>query len=495
MVAQTGKQVVVIGAGIGGLTAAVRLACAGVGVTVIEAQAGPGGKMRTLPSAAGPVDAGPTVLTLKAVFETVFADAGARLQDHVTLIPQPVLARHWWRDGSSLDLFADAEDSAAAIRAFAGAQAADEFRRFNRLSGQLYTAFDAPMMQAARPRLWQIALNAARRPSMWGALLPQATLARQLARSFGDPRLRQLFGRYATYVGGAPDLSPAVLALIWRAEAQGVWAVQGGMHRLAQALADLAGAKGAEIRYGVTATRIDRRAGRISGVEMSDGRVLKCDTVLFNGDPAALVAGLLGNGPQGAVRPSATAPRSLSAWVWAFAAKPQGVALIHHNVFFATDPAREFGPIAKGRMPDEGTLYVCAQDRAEGLPDGSERFEIILNAPAKTTHSAGEIDQCRTKTFQHLARFGLSFDQDPPDSALTTPAGFAALFPGSQGALYGRSPQGMLASFQRPLARTGLQGLYLAGGGAHPGAGVPMAALSGRHAAEAILSDLGLTSR
>lgn len=492
---QARKQVVVIGAGMGGLTAAVRLASAGIGVTLIEAQQGPGGKMRTLPSTAGPVDAGPTVLTLKAVFETVFAQAGARLEDHLTLVPQPVLARHCWLDGSTLDLFTDVHASAEAIQAFAGKKAADEFCRFNHLSDQLYTAFDAPMMQAARPKLAQIALNAAFRPRLWPALLPQVTLARQLARSFSDPRLRQLFGRYATYVGGAPDLSPAVLALIWRAEAQGVWAVQGGMHRLAQALADLATAKGADLRYGVTATRIDRMAGRVCGVELSDGRVLKCDTVLFNGDPAALVAGLLGNGPQGAVRPSATAPRSLSAWVWAFAARPQGVPLIHHNVFFAADPTTEFGPIAKGRMPDEGTLYVCAQDRAAGTPDGPERFEIILNAPAKTTLPTGEIDQCRTKTFPQLARFGLTFDQPPPDSALTTPAGFAALFPGSQGALYGRSPQGMLASFQRPVARTALPGLYLAGGGAHPGAGVPMAALSGQHAAEAILSDLGLTSR
>ncbi len=91
-----------------------------------------------------------------------------------------------------------------------------------------------------------------------------------------------------------------------------------------------------------------------------------------------------------------------------------------------------------------------------------------------------------------LARFGLTFDRTPPDSALTTPQGFATLFPGSQGSIYGRSPHGTLASFQRPTARTGLTGLYLAGGGAHPGAGVPMAALSGRHAAEAILKDLAL---
>lgn len=491
---RAGHKVIVIGAGMGGLSAAIRLALGGLSVTVIETQAGPGGKMRSLPSIAGPVDAGPTVLTLRSVFDALFEAAGERLDDHLHLIPQPVLARHWWLDGSTLDLFTDPEASAAAIATLAGPKAEAQFRRFNALSAQLYCAFDTPMMQAAKPQLGAIAWNALRAPRAWPALQPGLSLGRHLARSFDDPRLRQLFGRYATYVGGAPHLSPAVLALIWQAEARGVWGVEGGMHRLAAALAALAERQGVTLEYGRSVRRIERQSGRVSGVALSDGRVLKCDAVVFNGDPAGLLAGLLGNGAQQALPPSAAHPRSLSAWVWAFAATPSGADLTHHNVFFTSDPAREFGPIARGQMPDEATLYVCAQDRHHGTPTGPERFEIIMNAPAKTGEPSGEIAQCRARTFPQLARFGLSFDQPPPDTALTTPAGFAALHPGSQGALYGRSPQGALASFQRPGARTRLPGLYLAGGGAHPGAGVPMAALSGKHAAEAILSDLTLAS-
>ncbi len=494
---QPDKSVVVIGAGIGGLCAAVRLAAAGVRVHVIEAQPEPGGKMRTLPTDAGPVDAGPTVLTMRHVFDDVFAAAGARLDDHLTLIPLPMLARHFWPDGSRLDLFTDPDASAEAIADFAGARSADQFRRFDRLSRQLYTAFDAPMMRAARPSLGAVALNAAARPNMWGALRPGRTLAAHLATQFTDPRLQQLFGRYATYVGGAPNLSPAVLSLIWAAEAQGVWAVQGGMHGLALALAGLAEGLGAELTYNVAVRRIERQGGRVTGVELSDGRVLRCDTVVFNGDPAALLAGLLGNGPQGALKPVAAHPRSHSAWVWAFAARPQGVDLAYHTVFFCDDPAQEFGPIRAGHMPEQATLYVCAQDRAAGppAPGTMERFEIIMNAPPKTTQSPGETLQCRQRTFPQLARFGLTFDPDPPDRCLTTPQGFSTLFPGSQGSLYGRSPAGTLSAFQRPGARTALPGLYLAGGGAHPGAGVPMAALSGRHAAEAILNDQTSESR
>ncbi|GAB1480993.1 phytoene desaturase family protein [Paracoccaceae bacterium] len=481
-----------IGAGVGGLAAAIRLAAAGLSVTLIEAQAQPGGKMRCLPSQVGPVDAGPTVLTLRGVFDDLFAAAGERLEDHLTLLPQPLLARHWWPDGSRLDLFSDPAQSGTAIAAFAGARAEAEFHRFNRQSAQLYAAFDAPMMRAARPDLAAIALNALRAPAIWPALAPGRSLAAHLAGQFADPRLRQLFGRYATYVGGAPALSPAVLALIWQAEARGVWAVQGGMGQLAQALAGLALRLGVTLRLGTAARRILSRAGRVREVVLSDGRAMPCDAVVFNGDPAALTAGLLGNGPQLALAASASHPRSLSAWVWSFAAMPQGADLLHHNVFFGRDPTQEFGPIARGQMPLDPTLYVCAQDRAGHgpAPTGMERFEIIMNAPARSTLSPHEVAECKARTFPQLARFGLSFDPAPPDRALMTPQGFAALFPGSQGALYGRSPQGMLASFLRPGARTRLKGLYLAGGGVHPGPGVPMAALSGRHAAETILSDL-----
>lgn len=486
------QKIVVIGAGIGGLSAAIRLAASGMQVTLVEAQSYPGGKMRCLASVAGPIDAGPTVLTLRRVFDDLFDVAGERLEDHLTLVPQPLLARHWWLDGGRLDLFADPAQSGAAIADFAGPIAEAEFHRFHHQSAQLYAAFEGPMMRAMRPQVGSIALNALRAPAIWPALLPQRSLARHLAASFTDPRLRQLFGRYATYVGGAPDLSPAVLALIWQAEAQGVWAVKGGMHHLAKALAELAGRLGVTIRYGTSAMKILRQSGRVTEVVLSDGRAMKCDAVMFNGDPAALLAGLLGNGPQQALAPIAAHPRSLSAWVWSFAATPALLDLVHHNVFFGSDPAREFGPIRHGHMPEEATLYVCAQDRAvsDFTHSGPERFEIIMNAPAKTTLSPQEVAECKAKTFPQLAKFGLAFSPQPADQALMTPQGFAGLFPGSQGALYGRSPQSLMASFQRPGARTKLQGLYLAGGGAHPGAGVPMAALSGKHAAEAIQTDL-----
>jgi 1-hydroxycarotenoid 3,4-desaturase len=494
---QAQDNVVVIGAGMGGLAAAIRLAHAGFGVTLIEAGT-PGGKMRTLPSVAGPVDAGPTVLTLKPVFDDLFAAAGTSIEAHLRLVPLPVLARHWWPDGSSLDLFADRAASAAAIRAFAGARAEAEFQRFSRRAAALFAAFDAPVMQRAAPHLPGILAAVARRPQVLPWLVPGVTLARALAASFTDPRLRQLFGRYATYVGGAPARSPAVLALIWEAESRGVWAVEGGMARLAATLTGLAQAVGARVLTGAHASSITLDAGRVTSVTLADGQSLPCAHVVHAGDPAALADGLFGPALRGAVRQRAVQPRSHSAWVWAFAARPQGLPLAYHNVFFAADPQAEFDRIAAGHSPADPTLYLCAQDRAAAAPAGPERFEIILNAPACPKAPADspdemEFSQCRTSTFGTLERFGLTFDPTPDPAMLTGPPGFARLFPASRGAIYGISPQGLTATFRRPGTRTAVPGLYLAGGGVHPGAGIPMATLSGRHAAEAIMQDRAST--
>ncbi|MFO7759080.1 MAG: phytoene desaturase family protein [Roseovarius sp.] len=492
-----GNRVVIVGSGIAGLSAAARLAHHGLRVLVLERHAAPGGKMRCLPSEAGPVDTGPTVLTLRGVFDTLFADLGERLEDHVTLIPQRILARHFWTDGSTLDLHDTEAGSAEAIHRFAGARAVAQFRSFSARARTLFDGFEAPVMQAPAPSLPGLAAHVMRNPRLLRPMAPLSTLGDVLQSTFDDPRLAQLFGRYATYVGGSPYKVPGLLALIWQAEAAGVWVVRGGMHRLACALQDLAETRGAEFQFNAHVDRIE--ATRDTGtraVILSDGTRIPADTVLFNGDPKALATGALGPDCAHVAPQTRTTARSLSAEVWAFAATPRGPDLAHHNVFFSETPKPEFDALDRGTLAPDPTLYVCAQDRGQGGPPGApERFEIIANAPPLQGPAEKEdFHQCQTRTFRTLARFGLTFDPIPLDAALTTPAGFARLFPASDGSLYGQSPHGMTAAFRRPTARTGVPGLYLAGGGTHPGAGVPMAALSGQHVVAAIMRDRTSTS-
>ncbi|WP_439138136.1 1-hydroxycarotenoid 3,4-desaturase CrtD [Planktotalea sp.] len=489
-------HIAIIGAGIGGLAAALRLSYAGCRVTVLERHAGPGGKMRTLPTIAGDVDAGPTVLTMKSVFEDLFADAGLRLEDHVTLQAEDILARHFWRDGKVLDLMRDAAHSGENVARAFGSSGAEEFTAFCQQTDHLFDAFDGPMIRSAQPSLAELALTVAKSPKLLRAMRPLSTLTQNLNRHFTDPRLAQLFARYATYVGGLPTQSPSLLSLIWQAENQGVWYVKGGMHQLAKSIVNAARGFGTEFVYNAHVTRIKTQDGSVCAVQTEDTRYA-VDAVLFNGDPNALQTGLLGPTIEQAVNKGMTTPRSLSANVMSFAAIPKGVDLAAHNVFFARDPQSEYAPLARGQQQRDPTLYICAQDRFGGAtPDGPERFEIILNSPPNDKNAAPskkETEQCQTLILQQLDQFGLDFSPQPAPDTLTMTRHFAQLFPASHGSLYGRSPHGMMAAFKRPSARSKVKGLYLAGGGTHPGAGVPMATLSGAHAAAAILSDLTST--
>ena len=494
---RTRGRVIVIGAGIAGLTSALQLAQAGFSVSVFEQHQHVGGKIRTFPSSAGPIDAGPTVLTMRPVFEELFKSVGEKLDQHLQLVRQKILARHWWPDGTSLDLFDNYESSQEAIYQFAGLKGFREFQVFMQRTKRLFDAFEAPMMLTAEPSQWNLTKHVIKHPSLIKDMAPLQSLAKTLAGQFSDPRLAQLFGRYATYVGGSPYQSPALLSLIWQAEARGVWKIQGGMHALPSTLKKLAQERGAQFHLNTKVKRLitdnsTMNGSAVKGVLLENGDQHRADIVLFNGDPRALATGHLGDPARAVAQNTVKEARSLSARVWSFEAKIEGPDLVHHNVFFGQDPRQEFDDIKKGRMPEDPTIYICAQDRGtnKAYPD-MERFEIILNAPSiDMAHTLEqEFEKCKTLTLKTLARFGLRFTPEPDKSALTTPTQFAQLFPASEGSLYGQSPHGMTAAFRRPTCRTAILGLYLAGGGAHPGAGVPMATLSARHAVEAILKD------
>ncbi|MEL6264300.1 MAG: 1-hydroxycarotenoid 3,4-desaturase CrtD [Pseudomonadota bacterium] len=491
-------RVVVIGAGMGGLAAALRLAADGCDVTVLERAAHLGGKARTIEVGGRAVDAGPTVFTMRWVFDDLFAAAGTALDDHLALMPATVLARHAWPDGTRFDLFADLERTADGIHAFAGAAEAERYRAFARQTERAYAVFRESFIEGARPGPLDVVARIGLRglPALIAAR-PSANMFRAIADTLQDDRLRQLFARYATYCGSSPYRAPATLMLIAHVERLGVWQIAGGMQALAGALAGRIEAAGGRIRTGATVERIETEGGRVSAVRLAGGERIGCEAVVFNGDAGALGAGLLGAEAARAVRPVAPARRSLSAMVWSVNAPATGFPLSHHTVFFGPEYRAEFERMGAGHLPRDPTTYVCALDRpaeeaVEGGP-GPERCHVQVNAPAigdLRALSAAEIETCRRETEALMARAGLALSLAPETSRLTTPREFARLFPGTGGALYGAATHGPVASFLRPAARTRVPGLVLAGGSAHPGAGVPMAALSGAQAATAVTAHL-----
>jgi 1-hydroxycarotenoid 3,4-desaturase len=495
-------RIAVIGAGVAGLASAIDLASAGMEVLLFDRAEHPGGKIRQITVGGAGIDAGPTVFTLRRVFDELFADAGESLERHIKLTPASLLARHAWSASERLDLFADPERTREAIGEFAGAREARGFVRFSADAERIHRTLEDSFMRASRPT--PLGLLRRTRVGAWPDLLrirPFVSLWSALHDYFRDPRLCQLFARYATYCGASPFSAPATLMLVAHVEQAGVWYVEGGMHALARQLAALAEAKGARLRMATGIEEILIEAGRIAGVRTSAGERIRVDAVVCNADNAALAAGLFGRQASRAVRATPAAGRSLSAVTWNLAAHAAGFDLAHHSVFFSRDYRAEFDEIfLERRLPSAPTIYICAQDRCDASAAGAseERLLVLINAPPDGDARAfdpTELDPCEDGVFSTLEKFGLRIERRPEALVRTSPADFHRLFPATGGALYGPAGHGWTASFKRPGSRSAIPGLYLAGGSTHPGPGVPMAATSGRLAAACLMSDYASMAR
>ncbi len=494
--------VVVIGAGIGGLAAALWLASSGAEVTLLERAGTVGGKLRRLDVDGASIDVGPTVFTMRPVFEELFAAAGTSLEAELTTSPANILARHAWSPDETLDLWADLERSADAVARFAGPEAGRRFRAFSDRAARVYRMLEQPFIRSPSPSILGLVRSVGPTRDLFG-ISPFTSLWTALGTHFTDPRLRQLFGRYATYCGSSPFQCPATLMLVAHVEHQGVWLIEGGMHRLASALARVATRLGVKIRLDTEVDRITVDQGRAAGIVLATGERLGADAVVCNADVAALAAGCFGADVSRAAAAPSRRRRSLSAVTPALHVEADGFPLQRHNVFFSRDYRAEFDDLARSRrVPRDPTVYVCAQDR-DGVGDrrpgtAAERLFFIVNAPADgdtTSFGAAEMAQCEARTFRTLERCGLRVAMRPGCAQVTTPTDFDRLFPATGGALYGAASHGWRASFRRPGMRSRIPGLYLCGGSTHPGPGLPMAAISGRMTAESLIEDWASTPR
>ncbi|MEL7538749.1 MAG: 1-hydroxycarotenoid 3,4-desaturase CrtD [Pseudomonadota bacterium] len=487
------RHAIVIGAGMGGLAAAAELAAQGFAVTQFERHPVPGGKMREVRVGDRGIDSGPTVFTMRWIFDGLFAACDRQLEDYVGIHAADHLARHSWTGGARLDLYANTERSVEAIAAFSDQQNANAYREFVRDSGQIFDTLDQSFMRASRPGM----LELSRRVGLLrtGDLLatrPFITLWKELQRRFSDPRLVQLFGRYATYCGSSPFDAPATLMLIAEAERRGVWYVDGGMQRFAEALARLGTELGVSLRLGCGVNEILTSAGRVTGVIDADGQAHNADCVIYAGDTDALATGQLGAAVKRAAPERRNDECTLSAVTLSLVGAVRGWELGHHTVLFGDDYPAEFDAIFKRRtLPSSPTLYLCAQDR-EGDPSSApndERLFVLMNAPP--THLDDDLlQEARQRITAQFSDHGLTVDATDNDIVMTSPNEFDALFAGSRGSLYGRVTHGWRGSFQRSGSRSAVPGLYLAGGSVHPGAGIPMATQSGRLASACVVSDI-----
>jgi phytoene desaturase len=476
-------RIAVVGAGVGGLAAAARLASAGHLVTVLEQGRSAGGKAGRLERDGFTFDTGPSLLTMPWVFQELFADTGAPLDAHVELIRVEPVTRYRFADGSGFDLSADLPVAIEALEAWSPGAGSD------------WTCFlgtCAAMWRASTPFLSGPPPWPPRRPPRGEAAPdPRALLRvrpwhtlRSLARVHArDPRLRLVIERFATYAGADPRRAPAALAVAGYVEhAFGAWHVRGGLYRLVEALVERLAQLDVELRFGERVTAIMRSGRRVSGVLTGSGEMLAADVVVWNGD-ALTLEGLLRGGSSGPGKPPRE--RSLSGFALMLGLSGRRKDLVHHAITFPADYDAEFDDVfEQRRLVRDPTVYVsasCATDPAQA-PADSENWFVLVNAPAGARLSPAQEDAYEAELVERLGvreRVVVSARRGPGELERETGA--------VGGAIYGAAPHGRLGTMRRPgPVVPGVRGLYRVGGTAHPGGGLPLVALSGAIVAKLI---------
>ncbi len=478
-------DVVVVGAGVGGLAAAIRLRVAGHAVTVLERNAVVGGKLAVDEVDGFTFDVGPSLLTLPHVFDEVFRLAGTSLDEQLDLVRlDPQFAYHW-PDGSSLTVHDDA------------ARTAEAFERFAPGAGAQWRAFDAHGR-----RIWDVAdrtffagpmsnpvglLRRLRSPGDLAAIDPLRTLAGAAAGFFTDPRLVQWAGRYATYSGSSPYRAPATLACIPHVEARwGCWYPIGGLGALRDALGRVAAAAGVEIRTGTEVGHLMADRRRMLGVRLRGGERIHAPIVVANVDAEHLYADLLPD--ASALTRVRRADRSTSGFVLCVGARGRTPGLRHHNVWFSGDSPAEFAQLAAGRLADEPTVYGCVSAVTDPTqsPTGDENWFLLVNTPPGV-----DVDRERYAdvVLDRLTAAGVDLRSRAVLTRTMTPTDIERRYRSPGGAIYGTSSDGRRAAFVRPANRGARAGLYLVGGSSHPGGGLPLVTISARIVADMIAAD------
>jgi phytoene desaturase len=486
-------KIIIIGAGLGGLAAAIRLAGKDYKVTIFEKNATTGGKVNIRRAAGYSFDTGASLLTMRHVLEDLFSSVGKRLEDYLTLQKLDPVCRYRWTDGATFDASSDLTKTEAEIRRLAP-EDLDAFRKFLTDSQRKYEIAERTFLAHSLNDLPK--LLRPRYARDLAALSTFRTLAAHVDRHFRSPYLRQIFKRYATYNGSSPYRAPATFALIPFVEfGLGAWHVRGGMYELPRALEKLARELGVEIRANAEVEKIIIRDRCVRGVRLTSGEEFVCDALIANSDTIETYRSLIDE----RARPSFSDAKlnhlepSSSGFVLLIGARRRFENLAHHNIFFSDDYPREFRQIFDELRPaDNPTIYVCAASRTDAsqAPANCENLFVLVNAPAMSerTSWAKEADAYRELVINKLESFGLENLRDSIEFIETvTPEDFQTRYRANRGAIYGISSNKLANAFSRPPNRSrDIRNLYFAGGAAHPGGGIPLVLLSGKMAAEMI---------
>lgn len=508
-------RVIVVGGGLAGLSAACTAAARGHRVTLLDKNDWLGGKAAEHAADGYRFDMGPTILTLPSVLARVFAEAGRALEDYLELVPLDPQWRCFFegnvpQENTVLDLVADVEAMKKNLAAFTGSSHAGEgYQKFIGISRQLHRVSE-------RFFFWKSIGGLSDTMEVGGAFsaaVLKDVLSLRMGRSVAsvvrstvsDGRVAQMMDHFTQYVGSSPLASPAVLCGIAHMQSQeGIWYPIGGTRAVPEALQQLADELGVEIRTGCDVQQIqtETRSGvpRVVAIQMVGGERIACDAVISNCDAIRTYRELLSATPRANafVKKQANVEPACSGVVLYLGLDRRYDQLLHHNFVFSRDPEEEFDFIYhRGQLAPDPTAYVCAPSISDPAvaPQGCEALYVLVHTPyLRPGHDWNMmLPKYREVILDKLERAAgmQGIRQSIRHEAALTPEAIHHRYRVLNGAIYGLASHGkFLGAFKPGNRRKEIAGLYLAGGAAHPGPGMPMVLMSGWIAADALDADV-----
>jgi phytoene desaturase len=488
------KHIIIIGSGVAGLSAAIRLRAAGMHVQVFEANDYPGGKLSQFEVNGYRFDAGPSLFTMPHFLEELFAHSDADLRNYFTYIRKEIVCKYYFEDGTRFTAFADkeryAEEASNVFRV-----TKEEVNQYFAQSAMKYEVTESLFLKKSLHKLsTYLSKETVRGVMMAHRLGLMNSLHEENTSAFKDARMVQLMNRYATYNGSSPYRTPGIMSMIPHLEQHyGTFFPKGGMISITNALYDRAREMGVQFHFNERVEEILISDDKAMGIRLAD-RTVQCDAVLSNMDVMPTYRKLLPRekAPERALKQE----RSSSALIFYWGIKKEFAELDLHNIFFASDYKKEFDVLFEGKdVADDVTVYIhiSSKDEKADAPAGCENWFVMVNVPGnKGQDWDALIPQIRSRVILKLNRL-LKTDVESLIEAeqVLDPRGIEARTQSYQGSLYGAASNNRFAAFLRhPNFSSRIKNLYFCGGSVHPGGGIPLCVMSGKIASEIMINDL-----
>jgi diapolycopene oxygenase len=495
MVKKNSDKIIVIGAGLGGLSAAISLASEGFTVELIEKNDKVGGKLNLMEKDGFTFDLGPSILTMPHIFDALFARAGKRRDDYVVFEKVEPHWRNFFEDGTVIDLTPDNDAMRKELDKL-GANTADEFARFMAYSKQLCTETEAGYFAQGLDNFGELISHYGPLRSLMNFDVFRS-MDQGVRRFISHPKLVDILNYFIKYVGSSPYDSPALMNLLPSIQFEyGLWYVHGGMYGLAQAMERLAVELGVTIRLNAEVTSIQQSADKVTGITLAEGEAISADIIVCNMEVIPAMKKLLRSNASELKKMQRFQP-TCSGLVLHLGVNRLYPQLAHHNFFYSDHPRHHFDAIFHSQtLSDDPTIYLVAPCKTDPkqAPPGCEIIKILPHIPHINPDkplSLGDYLAFRERVLIKLERMGLTdLRQHIVTEEYWTPYDIEARYYSNQGSIYGVvADRFKNLGFKAPQRSKQFNNLYFVGGSVNPGGGMPMVTLSGQLVRDKILTD------